>query len=70
MSLSHIEYGWAACDSSLSKSKSMQSRKVLQLEKEKIVIIWLKWDAQGKGMILIGFIFYWSHGDGGRPGLG
>ena len=55
---------------SSSKSKSAQSRKVFHLEEGKIVIIYLKWNAQGKGMILIGFIFYRSHGDGGRPGLG
>ena len=55
---------------SSSKSKSAQSRKVFHLEEDKIVIIYLKWNAQGKCMILIGFIFYRSHGVGGRPGLG
>jgi hypothetical protein len=43
-------------------TEQAQSRKVLQLEKIKIIIIHLKWDAQGKGMILIGFLSYQSHG--------
>ena len=38
--------------------KQEQSRKVFHLEGDKIVYIKLKWDAQGKGMILIGFLFY------------
>ena len=53
---------------SSSKSKSAQSRKVFQLERVKIIIIKLKWNTQGKGMILIGFLFYRSHGVSGRPG--
>ena len=44
-------------ESSSSKNKSTQSRKVFHLEEDKIVIIKLKWNAQGKGMILIGFPF-------------
>jgi hypothetical protein len=40
-------------------TKQAQSKKVVQL---KIVIIHLKWNAQGKGMILIGFHSYRSHG--------
>ena len=44
-----------------------RSRKVFQLERVKIVFIELKWNAQGKGMILIGFLFYRSHAFG-RPG--
>ena len=38
------------------------------LEEIKIVIIQLKWNAQDKCMILIGFLFYWSHGVSGRQG--
>ena len=38
------------------------------LEEIKIIIIELKWNAQGKGMILIGFLFYRSHVVSGRPG--
>jgi hypothetical protein len=38
-------------------TEQSQSRKVVQLEKIKIVIIHLKWNAQGKDMILIGFFF-------------
>ena len=55
--------------SSSSMCLLTQSRKVYQLERVKIVIIELKWNAQGKGMILIGFIFYRSHGVSGRPGF-
>ena len=52
-------YGGASCDSSPSEA---QSRKVVRLEEMKIVFIDLKWiDAQGKGMILIGLLFYRSH---------
>ena len=54
--------------SSSSMCLQAQSRKVFQLERVKIVIIELKWNAQGKGMILIGFLFYRSHGVSGRPG--
>ena len=43
-------------------TKQAQSRKVVQLEKIKIVIIHLKWNAQGKGMLVLGFLSYWSHG--------
>jgi hypothetical protein len=46
-----------------------QSRKVVQLEKIKIVIIHLKWNAQGKDMILIGFLSYQSHGVSCETGL-
>jgi hypothetical protein len=50
-------------------TEQAQSRKVVQLEKIKIVIIHLKWNAQGKGMILIGFIYYRSHGVSCETGL-
>ena len=54
-----LVYGGASCESSPSEA---QSRKVVRLEEMKIVIIVLKWiNAQGKGMILIGFLFYRSH---------
>ena len=54
-----LVYGGASCESSPSEA---QSRKVVRLEEMKIVIIDLKWiNAQGKGMILIGFLFYRSH---------
>jgi hypothetical protein len=43
-------------------TKQAQSRKAFHLEVEKSIIIRLKWNAQGKGMILIGFLPYWSHG--------
>jgi hypothetical protein len=43
-------------------TEQAQSRKVVQLEKIKIVIIHLKLNAQGKGMILIGFLSYRSNG--------
>jgi hypothetical protein len=43
-------------------TEQAQSRKVVQLEKIKIVNIHLKWNAQVKGMILIGFLSYQSHG--------
>jgi hypothetical protein len=39
-------------------TEQAQSRKVVQLEKIKIVIIHFKWNVQGKGMILIGFLSY------------
>jgi hypothetical protein len=50
-------------------TEQAQSRKVVQLEKIKIVIIYLKWNAQGKGMILIEFLSYWSHGVSCETGL-
>ena len=54
-----LVYGGASCESSLSEAKS---RKVVRLEEMKIIIIDLKWiNAQGKGMILTGFLFYRSH---------
>ena len=54
-----LVYGGASCESSPSEA---QSRKVVRLEEMKIVIIDLKWiNAQAKGMILIGFLFYRSH---------
>ena len=54
-----LVYGGATCESSPSEA---QSRKVVRLEEMKIVSIDLKWiNAQGKGMILIGFLFYRSH---------
>ena len=54
-----LVYGGATCESSPSEA---QSRKVVRLEEMKIVFVDLKWiNAQGKGMILIGFLFYRSH---------
>ena len=54
-----LVYVGETCESSPSKA---QSRKVVHLEEIKIVFIDLKWIyAQGKGMILIGFLFYRSH---------
>ena len=54
-----LVYGGAISESSPSE---VQSRKVVRLEEMKIVFIDLKWiNAQGKGMILIGFLFYRSH---------
>ena len=54
-----LVYRGAISESSPSK---VQSRKVVRLEEMKIVIIDLKCiNAQGKGMILIGFLFYRSH---------
>ena len=55
-----LVYGGATCESSPSEA---QSRKVVRLEEMKIAFFDLKWiNAQCKGMILIGFLFYWSHG--------
>ena len=60
-------YGVATCESSPSEA---QSRKMVRLEEMKIVFIDLKWiNAQGKGMILIGFLFYRSHDVSGETGL-
>ena len=57
--LSHIGVWGASCESSPSEA---QSRKVVRIEEMKIVFIDLKWsNAQGKGMILIGLLFYRSH---------
>ena len=54
-----LVHGGATCESSPSEA---QSRKVVRLEGMKIVFIDLKWiNAQGKGMILIGFLFCRSH---------
>ena len=50
-------------------TKQAQSRKVVQLEKIKIVFIHLKWNAQGKGMIVLGFLSYRSHGVSCETGL-
>ena len=61
-----LVYGGATCESSPSEA---QSRKVVRLEEMKIVFFDLKWiNAQGKGMILIGFLFYRSHDVVERPG--
>ena len=55
-----LVYGGASCDS--SSPSEAQSRKVVHLEEMKIAFINLKWiNAQGKGMIVIGFLFYRSH---------
>jgi hypothetical protein len=43
-------------------TEQAQLRKVVQLEKIKIAIIHLKWNSQGKGMILIGFLSCRSYG--------
>ena len=62
-----LVYGGATCESSPSEA---QSRKVVRLEEMKIVFVDLKWtNAQGKGMILIGFLFYRSHDVSGETGL-
>ena len=62
-----LVYGGASCESSPSKA---QSRKVVRLEEMKIVFIDPKWiNAQGKGMILIGLLFYRSHDVSGETGL-
>jgi hypothetical protein len=50
-------------------TKQAQSRKVVQLEKIKIVINHFKWTAQGKGMIVLGFLSYRSHGVSCETGL-
>jgi hypothetical protein len=50
-------------------TEQAQSRKVVQLEKIMIVIIHLKWNARGKGMIVLGFISYQSHGVSIETGL-
>ena len=42
-------------------TKRSAIRKGDPLEKIKIAIIPVKWNAQGKGMILLGFLFYRSH---------
>ena len=60
-----MEYGGAFGD---VFTKQSAIKKDGPLEEINIVIIWLKWNAQGKGMILIGFLFYRSHGVSGRPG--
>jgi hypothetical protein len=49
-------------------TKQAQSRKVFHLELDKSLIIKLKWNAQGKGLLLIGFLFYRSHMLVGRLG--
>ena len=59
-------YGGVSCDSSPSEA---HSRKVVRLEELKIIFIDLKWfNAQVKGIILIGFLFYRSHYVSERPG--
>src|SRR4051812_13199855 len=50
-----------ACHPRWSWIDEEQSRKALHIEKGKIVYIKLKWNAQGKGLILIGFPFCRSH---------
>ena len=53
-----LVYGGATCESSPKRNQ----REVVHLEEMKIVFIDLKWiNAQGKGMFLIGFLFYRSH---------
>jgi hypothetical protein len=48
--------------------KLVHSRKEFHLEVEKIVFIKLKWNTQGKGLFLIGFLFYRSYVLVWRPG--
>jgi hypothetical protein len=62
-SLSHNEV-WGSNPQDFTEQA--QSRKVVQLEKIKIQ---LKWNAQGKDMILIGFLSYRSHGVSCDTGL-
>ena len=50
-----------ACHPRWSWIDDEESRKAFNLEKGKIVYIDLKWIAQGKGIILIGFPFCRSH---------
>jgi hypothetical protein len=50
-------------------TKQVKSRKALCLEVDKIIIIKIKWNAQDKGMILIGFLSYRSHGVTCETGL-
>ena len=61
-----LVYGGALYKSSPSES---HSRKMVQLEVIKIVIIYLKWIVQFKGMILLGFLFYRSHDVSWETGL-
>jgi hypothetical protein len=61
-----VEYGGAIHKTSPNK---LNQKKVVQLEKIKIVIIHLKWNAQGKVMIFIGFLSYRSHGVSCETGL-
>ena len=63
-----MEYGGAFGEVFIKHVLASTIKKGVPLERVKIVIIELKWNAQGKGMILIGFLFYRSHGVSGRPG--
>ena len=63
-----MEYGGAFGEVFIKHVLASTIKKGVPLEEIKIVIIQLKWNAQGKGMILIGFLFYRSHGVSGRPG--
>src|SRR3954471_15517188 len=49
------------CASSICEVDDEELRKAFHLEKGKIVYIELKWNAQGKGIILICFSFYRSY---------
>jgi hypothetical protein len=60
---------WGSNSQVFTKLARARSRKVFQLEGVKTVIIELKWNAQGKGMILIGFLSYRSHGVSCETGL-
>ena len=62
-----LVYGGASCESSPSEA---QPRKVVRLEEMKIDFFDLKWiNTQGKGMILLGFLFYRSRVVSGETGL-
>ena len=50
-------------------TKKSAIKKCGTLEEIKNVIIQLKWNVQDKGMILIGFLFYRSHGASWETGL-
>ena len=58
-------YGWGSISQAFTKRSAI--KKGGPLEEIKIVIIYLKWNVQGKCMILIGFLFYRSHGVSKRP---
>ena len=64
-----MEYGGAFGEVFIKHVLASTIKKGFQLERVKIVIIELKWNAQGKGMILIGFLFYRSHGASWETGL-
>ena len=60
---------WGAISKTSPSKRSMHNQERSSNMKTQGPSSYLKWNAQGKGMILIGFLFYRSHGVCWETGL-